>query len=64
MLQWVLAHFIMKAKQPGKSERLYQAFLELPVPLVLALLWLMGVVLLSLCTAALYSYWLLLQAVA
>jgi len=54
----------MKAKQSGEIVRLHEAFLELPVPLVLALLWLMGVVLLSLCTAALYSYWLLRQAVA
>ena len=49
---------------PGRIERSYESFLEVPVPVVLALLWLTGVVLLSLCAAALYSYWLLLQAVA
>ena len=54
----------MKAKQPGIIEWSYESFLELPVPVVLALLWLTGVVLLSLCAAALYSYWLLLQAAA
>jgi hypothetical protein len=54
----------MKAKQPGIVERLYESFLEFPVPVVLALLWLAGVVLVGLCVAALYSYWLLLQAVA
>jgi hypothetical protein len=54
----------MKAKQLEKIERTYESFLELPAPAVLALLWLTGVVLLSLCAAALYSYWLLLQAVA
>ena len=54
----------MKAEQLGKIERTYESFLEFPVPAVLALLWLTGVVLLSLCAVALYSYWLLLQAVA
>jgi hypothetical protein len=54
----------MKAKQLGKIERTYESFLEFPVPAVLVLLWLTGLVLLSLCAAALYSYWLLLQAVA
>ena len=54
----------MKAKQLGKIERAYESFLELPVPVVLALLWLTGVVLLGLCATALYAYWLLLQAVA
>ncbi len=55
---------MMKAKQSGEIERAYESFLELPVPVVLALLWLTGVVLLCLCATVLYSYWLLLQAVA
>jgi len=54
----------MKAKQPGIIERSYESFLELPVPVVLALLWLAGIVLLGLCAAALYSYWLLLLQAA
>ena len=54
----------MKAKQPGIIERLYELSLEFPVPVVLALLWLAGVVLLGLCVAALYLYWPFLQAVA
>ncbi len=54
----------MKAKQLGNIERSYESFLELPVPVVLALLWLTGVVLLGLCAAALYLYSLLLQGVA
>lgn len=54
----------MKAKELGNIERSYESFLEFPVPVVLALLWLTGVVLLGLCAAALYSYWLLLQTVA
>lgn len=54
----------MKATHTGSIERSYEAFLELPVPVVLVLLWLAGVVLLGLCAATLYSYWLLLQAVA
>ena len=54
---------MMRAKQSGKTKRAYESFLELPVPVVLALLWLAGLVLLGLCAAAPYSYWLLLQAV-
>jgi hypothetical protein len=54
----------MKAKQPGIVERLYESFLEFPVPVVLALLWLAGVVVVGFCVAALYLYWLVLQAVA
>ena len=38
--------------------RTYERFLGLPVPLVLMVLWVMGVVLELLCVAALYSlYW-------
>jgi hypothetical protein len=53
---------------PGRIEGSYEGFLELPVPVVLVLLWLAGVPLagvplLSLCAVVLYSYWLLLQAV-
>jgi hypothetical protein len=52
---------LMMAKYPGRIERSYESFLELPVPVVLVLLWLAGVPLagvvpLSLCAAALYSY--------
>ena len=54
----------MKAKRPGIIERLYESFLEFPVPVVLALLWLAGIVLVGLCVEALYLYWLFLQAVA
>jgi uncharacterized membrane protein YidH (DUF202 family) len=44
-----------------RIERSYESFLELPVPVVLLVLWLagvplVGVVPLSLCAAALYSY--------
>ena len=53
----------MKGRHMRGIERLYELFLELPVPVVLVLLWLAGVVLLSLCAAVLYLYWLLLQAV-
>jgi hypothetical protein len=54
----------MMATYPGRIERSYDSFLELAVPVVLVVLWLAGVVLMSLCAAALYSYWLLLLAVA
>jgi hypothetical protein len=53
----------MKIKREGIIGRSYAAFLELPVPVVLATLWLLGEMLLGLCAAALYSYWLLLQSV-
>ena len=53
--------YLMMAKYPGGIERSYESFLELAVPVVLGLLWLAGVPLagivpLSLCAAALYSY--------
>jgi hypothetical protein len=54
----------MKDKGKGSIERLYEAFLELPVPVVLVILWLAGAMLLGLCAAALYSFWLLLLAAA
>ena len=54
----------MKVERKGIVDRSYGAFLELPVPVVLVILWLLGAMLLGLCAAALYSYWLLLQAVA
>ena len=63
MQQRALIH-LMNAKQPGVIERLYESFLEFPVPVVLALLWLAGIVLVGLCVEALYLYWLFLQALA
>jgi hypothetical protein len=50
----------MMAEHQGTIERSYKSFWELPVPVVLVLLWLAGVVLLSLGAAALFY---LLQAV-
>jgi hypothetical protein len=44
--------------------RLYEWFLEGPVPIVLAVMWLAGVGLLSVCGLALYYLWLSLRAVA
>jgi hypothetical protein len=47
--------------------RIYARFLELPVPIVLAVMWLVGVALISVCGLVLYRLlyysWLLLQAV-
>jgi hypothetical protein len=37
-------------------ERAYERFLELPVPLVLVVLWLTGVMLLGACALALYLF--------
>jgi hypothetical protein len=39
-----------------------ERFFELPVVVVLCVLWVMGVALLGLCVSALYWGWLLLQA--
>jgi hypothetical protein len=45
----------------GKVSRAYRGFLELPVPIVLFVLWLAGAMLISLCALALYLLWLLLR---
>lgn len=45
----------------GRIMRVYEWFLELPVPLVLAILWLGGVGLVGLCVLALYLCWVLLR---
>ena len=44
--------------------RVWEWFWELPVPIVLAIMWLAGVALISVCVLVLYSFWLSLQAVA
>ena len=40
----------------GAPDRAYEGFLELPVPVVLAVLWVAGAVLEGLCIAALYEF--------
>jgi hypothetical protein len=42
----------------------YEWFLALPVPIVLAAMWLAGVAFISVCGLALYYLWLSLQAIA
>jgi hypothetical protein len=42
---------------PPSLAWVYEWFLELPVPLILAVLWLAGAVLIGLCGAALYFLW-------
>jgi hypothetical protein len=49
-----------KPKHGSLLGRVYERFLELPVPVVLAVLWLAGVALIGLCGVALYFLWLLL----
>jgi hypothetical protein len=44
----------------GRIERTYERFLELPVPVVLAVLWFAGFVLLGLGALVLYLGWLFL----
>jgi hypothetical protein len=54
----------VKGKHRERIGRAYERFWELPVPLVLVLLWLAGATLVGLCAAALYAYWLLLRMAA
>ena len=51
-------------RKGGRVERACERFLELPVPIVLGLLWLAGAVPMGLCAVALYSLWLVLLTVA
>ena len=45
------------AREDGTNERTYERFLELPGPAVLGMLWLLGIIPIGLCAAALYSLW-------
>jgi hypothetical protein len=47
----------------GRIVRAYEWFLELPVTVVLVVLWLAGVGLVGFCVLVLYLCWLLLRAV-
>ena len=49
---------------PPSLAWVYERFLELPAPLILAVVWLAGAVLIGLCGAALYFLWVSLQALA
>ena len=51
-------------KAQDRIESAFEWFLELPVPIVLAALWIAGVALVGLCALAFYAYWWILQAVA
>jgi hypothetical protein len=53
-----------KQKHGSLLGRVYERFLELPVPVVLAVLWLAGVALIGLCGVTFYFLWLLLYALA
>jgi len=47
----------------GRIVRAYERFLELPVTIVLVVLWLAGIGLVVLCALALYMCWIFLRAV-
>jgi len=47
---------VMGYQKKGWIQRAYEKFLGLPVPVVIALLWLAGFVVLSLCALVLYLY--------
>jgi hypothetical protein len=48
----------------GFISKAYERFLELPVPLVIAVLWFVAVALIGLCALAFYLLWSLLQPTA
>ena len=54
----------MRGKRQSRIALAYEWFLNLPVPFVLAAIWLAGVALISVCALALYLFWLLLVMVA
>ena len=53
-----------RGKRQGRIARPYEWFLDLPVPIVLAVMWLAGVGLISGGVLALYLFWLALEGVA
>jgi hypothetical protein len=46
-----------KKNRKGRLERAYEGFFAAPVPVVLAVLWIVGVALISVCGVALYLLW-------
>jgi len=46
-----------KKNRKGRLERVYEGFFAAPVPIVLAVLWIVGVALISVCGVALYLLW-------
>ena len=59
-----MGHYLETIRQQARIERAHEALLKLPLPIVLALVWLAGTMLLCLCATAIYLCWLLLAAVA
>jgi hypothetical protein len=61
-------HYLLKSKskkeRQGRAIRAYKWFLELPVPLVLGVMWLAGVGLMGVGVLVLYLFWLALKGVA
>lgn len=53
-----------KRKRQGRIARAYEWLLRLPVPIVLAALWLTGAALIGVGVLALYLFWLALKGVA
>jgi hypothetical protein len=51
-------------RKGGRVERACERFLQLPVPIVLGLLWLVGAVPVGLCAVALYCSWSMLLTMA
>jgi hypothetical protein len=49
---------LLDSKSKGSIARAYERYLQLPVPVVLASLWLVGTVPIALCVLAFYLLWL------
>jgi hypothetical protein len=59
-----MEHYLEAIRQQARIERAHEALLKLPLPIVLAFVWLAGTMLLCSCATAIYLCWLLLVAVA
>ena len=59
-----MEHYLEAIRQQARIERAHEAFLKLPLLVVLALVWPGGTILLCLCATAIYLCWLLLRSVA
>ncbi len=60
----MMDHYLEAIRRQARIERTHEAFLKLPLPVVLVLVWLAGTMLLGLCATAIYLCWSLLEAVA
>ena len=58
-----MEHYLKAIRRQARIERIHEALLKLPTPVVFGLIWLAGTLLLCLYATALYLCWWLLLAV-